>query len=58
MDGVLEFVSPSYSGQNDLTDHKSSGIDEHGCITTPDYQLIDEVRRQLKRDNPKEHMFF
>ena len=44
--------------QNGLTDHKSSGIDEHGCITTPDYQLIDEGQKTTKEGQLKEHMIF
>ena len=34
--------------QNGLTDHKSSGNDEHGCITTPEYQLIYKGQKTTK----------
>ena len=34
------------------------GIDEHGCTTTPVYQLIDEGQKTTKRDNSKNIYFF
>ena len=43
-------VIPEQSG---LTGHKSSGIDEHECITTPDYQLIDEGQKTTKEGQLK-----
>ena len=48
MDEVLEFVSPIHPEWNGLTDHKSSGNDEHGCITTPEYQLIYKGKKTTK----------
>ena len=34
-------------------DHKSKGIDEHGCTTTPGYQLIDEGRNTTEKGQLK-----
>ena len=48
MDEVLEFVSPIHPEWNGLIDHKSSGNDEHGCITTPEYQLIYKGQKTTK----------
>ena len=58
MDEVLEFVSPSHSGRNGLTGHKSSGIDKHEYITTPDYQSIDEGQNTTKEEQFEEHITF
>ena len=43
-------VIPEWNG---LTGHKSSGIEEHESITTPDYQLIDEGQKITKEGQLK-----